>query len=282
MLPQEEYIEQAYTFQTLADRLSLNLPVQELMTDLKQELLSSSKLLIALDFLIGELKFHGRMAPAMTRLSHYFAPFQTFIIECSEMDLPPIEFSLALSVLAKEAKYRGENATPQGVFFYQFEAIARNRLPYRKGLTAMAGDPIFDEDWRAWLDHLKKEVGFIDFAELIYLRSEHYQTNLERYGHDPDPVPVLFGEKEGRIAFANRKRDPIFLFAALERHIQYPTVPRRKKVADDADQVPLLMRRVEQLESRLRFLEEENRGGIDFQKLYQPPPSVSLDDEPKD
>ena len=39
-------------------------------------------------------------------------------------------------------------------------------------------------------------------------------------------IPTLFGEKEGKIARANRGRDPLYLFSALQRQLGYPEVPR--------------------------------------------------------
>ena len=55
---------------------------------------------------------------------------------------------------------------------YQFEAICRNRLGYGDGLVAMADDPYYDADWRAYLDFVRQQVGVVDFADLVYLRSE--------------------------------------------------------------------------------------------------------------
>jgi hypothetical protein len=81
--------------------------------------------------------------------------------------------------------------------------------------------------------------------------------------------PVLFGEKEGKIAFANRQKDPLFLFAALQRHLGYPPVPRPKPVDDSPQLIPLLMRKLERVEQRLKLLEEEQReGAFDITKFY--------------
>ncbi len=52
----------------------------------------------------------------------------------------------------------------------------------------------------------------------------------------------LFGDKEGRIALANRHKDPLLLFAALERHLNYPTVPRPQPVDESRQIIPTLMR----------------------------------------
>ena len=95
------------------------------------------------------------------------------------------------------------------------------------GLMAMAGDPIYDQYWQAYLNLVRKRLGSIDFADLIYLRSDLY--TVEENKKDPHYVPPLqplFGEKEGKIAKANRGRDPLYLFAALQRQLGYPEVPR--------------------------------------------------------
>ena len=81
--------------------------------------------------------------------------------------------------------------------------------------------------------------------------------------------PMLFGEKEGKIAWANRKKDPLYLFAALQRHLGYPAVPRPKKLDETQSALPLILNRLERLETRLKLLEEEQKkGGIDLAKFY--------------
>jgi hypothetical protein len=79
------------------------------------------------------------------------------------------------------------------------------------------------------------------------------------------------------IALAHRQKDPLWLFAALERHLNYPTVPRPKRVDENKQILPLLLRRVERLESRLKLLEEEGRGGIDLSR-FMGPNAPSIDD----
>ena len=84
----------------------------------------------------------------------------------------------------------------------------------------------------------------------------------------PAEKPILFGEKEGRIALANRRKDALYLFAALSRHLGYPTVPR--PVPEDTNRmlIPTMQRKVERLEQRMKLLEEELRGGINLAKYY--------------
>ncbi|HEU5116249.1 MAG TPA: hypothetical protein VFT74_06175, partial [Isosphaeraceae bacterium] len=77
-LDREEYIEQAYFFHTFRERLIDGLPAQDILARIGDELLSSTRLPLAVSFLETEAKVSGLIGPAMKRLSHYFAPFQTY------------------------------------------------------------------------------------------------------------------------------------------------------------------------------------------------------------
>lgn len=283
MLPREEYIEQAYLFRALAERMQQAMATQDLLVALREEILSTTKLPLAIDFLSAELRHSGVMAPAMARLEHYFTPFQTFVVAEAEKERGRFDFRIALEILAREARYRAESATPQGIFLYQFECLCRNRLGYDQGLEAMSRDPIFDDGWREWILTVRRQVGLSDFAEMIYVRSEHYVQNRQRIDQPPELPgrPVLFGEKEGKIALAHRRKDPLWLFAALERQLGYPTVPRPQQVDEARQLLPGIMRRLERLEARLKLLEEEQRGGIDLGRFSAPPSDAPLRlDEP--
>ena len=67
---------------------------------------------------------------------------------------------------------------------------------------------------------------------------------------------------------ANRQKDPLHLFAALQRQLGYPEVPRLKPFDNTSQLTTQLARRMEQLEGRIRLLEEEQRGGIDLSKFF--------------
>lgn len=266
MLDREEYVEQAYFFAALRERMMQDLSTQELLVALKQEVLATTKLPMAIDFMAGELRLTGGFATAMAHLSHYFTAFQTFVVAEAERETGRFDFRVALEILQKEADYRSRGASPAGMFIYQFETLCRNRLGYDRGLEAMAYDPIFDQDWADWIQMVRRQVGLIDFADMIYVRSEHY-----RPAEGESRVPVLFGRKEGQIALANRRRDPLYLFAALQRQLGYPSVPRQQKEEHDRYVIPALQRKIERLESRLRLLEEELRGGINLARFYTKP-----------
>ncbi len=284
LLDRDEYIEQAYLYRMMALRLAQEMPTQELLELLKYEILATSKLALAIDYLSADLKLHGLMSPAMQKLGHYFTPFQTFLVSEAEREKGRFDLNQALQILEREATYRATGATPQGMFLFQFESISRNRLNYDRGLTAIAHDPLFDAAWRDWILLVRKQVGFLDIADLIYLRSEQQRLEQQRKQYDGPDEPVqepLFGVKEGRIAWANRRRDPLLLFAALQRQLGYPEVPKTDFTDKQPDLLPALMRRMERLESRMKMIDEEQRGIFDLTKLYakpEKPPSSDLDE----
>ena len=109
-LEREEYIEQAYLFRGLNNRHDAEDPVQVVMKHLRDEILSTTKLPMAIDFLLAELSHVGTMATAMKKLSHYFAPFQTFLVSAAEDDAGRFDMRRALLILEYEARYRADNA----------------------------------------------------------------------------------------------------------------------------------------------------------------------------
>ncbi|MFN6130582.1 MAG: hypothetical protein ACK6DC_23010 [Planctomycetota bacterium] len=282
-LPREEYVEQAYLFEILWERLGHDITLQDLLVHCRYEVLATTKLPLAIDFLSTELKHSGLLAPGMRRLQHYFSPFQAFLVEQAEKDSGRFDFRTAVRILQFEAQYKAsDRIDPQGLFFYHFEALCRNRLSYDAGLTAMGKDPHYDDAWREWLLVVRAQVGLIDLADLIYGRSEDFVAYRKRHlGEDAQPeYAILFGGREGKIAMANRRKELLFLFAAMQRHLGYPTVPKKELFDNTLELVPQLQRRMERLEARIKFMEEEQRQGIDITKFYgkNPPPIIDLDD----
>jgi hypothetical protein len=284
MLDREEYVEQAHFFTLLAQRNQMGASTQELLGMVREEILSTTKLPMAIDYLAGELKLVGVFHTAMAKLAHYFTPFQTFVVGEAERDTGRFDMLLALTILAREARYRAEGATAQGIFLYEFESLARNRLGYDRGMEAIAGDPIFDAAWREWILLVRHQIGLVDLADLLYVRSEHYfrrqMADAAEGDAPPHERPVLFGEGEGRIALANRGKDPLLLFNALHRHLGYPEVPRPPKADESPQLVPQLARRMERVEARMKLVEEELKGGIDITRFYAPPTSAAQPEKP--
>lgn len=273
MLDREEYIEQAYLFRTLAERITAGIAAQEALAEIGEEVLATSKLPMALGYLASELKLVGTLSTAMSRLAHYFTSFQTFVMAQAEQEGGRFDMRTGLAILEREASYRADGATPQGLFFYRFECLSRNRLDYALGLAAVADDDIFDADWKTWIATVSRQMGFVDLADLVYVRSPEYwriekrdAAMAGREPSEPDRV-ILFGEREGRIARANRGKDPLFFFAALQRQLGYPTVPRPPRPKPAEDSPALLARRLERLEMRVKLLEEEGAGGIDLARF---------------
>jgi hypothetical protein len=271
-LGREEYIEQAHFFRAFADRSARNVPAQEVLASVREEVLATTKLPLAIDFMLAEVRHIGVMSEAMRKLGHYFTSFQAFIMEEAENDRSRFDLRIALAILHKEAEYRAAEPTTQGLFLYRFEVLCRNRLGYDRGLAAAGDDPAFDNTWRRWISDLRHQVGVVDIADLIYVKSEYYRILQQRAGRSESELVPLFGEREGRIALANRRKDPLYLFASFHRQLGYPEVPRQQAADPEQYLLPSLARRMEQLETRLKLMEEEVRGGIDITKFYGPQP----------
>jgi hypothetical protein len=127
-LDRAEYVEQAYLYQLLRERTGEQMPMQELLGQVHYELLATTRLPMALEYLLTELKHSGQMYPAMYKLAHYFTPFQSYLVEQAEQEAGRFTMEIALLIMEGEAKYRVDGATPSGLLFYQFEALCRNHL----------------------------------------------------------------------------------------------------------------------------------------------------------
>ena len=257
VLDREEYIEQVYFFDAFRERVLDGIPFQDVLARVVEELLSTTRLPLAVGFLNTEIKLTGLMAPAMARLEHYFTAFQSFVISRAEADVGSrFPMDQALLILERESRFRADGPTPAGLFVYQFEAIARNRLGYNAGLAAMAADPFYSEDWQDYILTLGSRLGDVDFADLIYVRSAWLVMEKRRADPDWHPkFPILFGEKEGKIARAHHGRDPLYLFMALQRQLGYPEVPRPKRIEEADARITVLEQKVQLLENRIKQLE---------------------------
>ncbi|MDB5305966.1 MAG: hypothetical protein JWO38_168 [Gemmataceae bacterium] len=270
-LDREEYVEQAYFFRMFRERMADNLPAQDILQRAHEEVLTTTRLPYAIQFLSAELKHTGLLASGFTRLPHYFTAFQAFVVRQAEEEGQRFAVPTALLVLEREAAYKADGPTRPGLFVYQFEAIARNRLGYSDGLFAMAADPHYDEAWTEYIDIVRRQVGVIDFGDLVYLRSEQYVKDQQRVNPGYESTrPPIFGEKEGKIAKASRGRDPLYLFAALQRQLGYPEVPKAKQREDAGTKFDVMQTKLRELETRLRLAEAELRGSIDLSQFGKP------------
>lgn len=269
VLRREEYIEQAYLFKALQNRLQSNEPVQEMLAQIREEILATTKLPMAIDFMLAEVRHVGTMSTAMKKLPHYFTQFQIFIVAQAEDEHGRFDMRVAFSVLEAESKFRSENSDPVAMFLFQMETLCRNRLDYDFGLQAIAMDPVYDGRWQRWILEVRHQLGLVELADLIYVNSEYYSVAnaMDAPGDQKEAREraVLFGQREGRIALANRKKEPHYLFSSLQRQLGYPAVPRPTQRDPAIDQVPKLMKLVERLTVRVKLLEDEQRqSGIDL------------------
>ncbi len=267
----DECVEQAYFFRVFRERLEANHAAQEVLNGIAEELLTTTRLPMAVQFLSTELKHSGLLSSGFANLPHYFTPFQRFVARQSEDDKRKFPFQSALLVLEREAAYKAGTPTHSGLFVYQFEVITRNKLGYEDGLVAMSEEPFYPQAWRDNANMIRRQIGMVEFAELVYLRSELYPADQRR--RDPGFVPSLpplFGDREGKIAKASRGRDPLFLFAALQRQLGYPEVPRPRPKDDPITRLQELQHKLREMDARIRMLESETRGTFDPTQFGKP------------
>ena len=276
MLEREEYIEQAYFFRALGERLLENVPTQEVLRSIREEILATTKLPMAIDYLLGELRHGGAFAPAMARLGHYFTPFQSYVDSGGGRRTRPLRHADRPGDPHREAQYRADGAAPQGLFLYQFESLCRNRLGYDRGL---------DSDGRG--SGFRRGLAGVDPARAAPGgdprpgRPDLYPESV--LSDRPGPAGAIGGgmcsrcsaRRRGGLPLPTAARTRSICSTALHRQLGYPAVPRPQPVDETRDLVPMLARRMERLESRLRLLEEEHRGGIDLNQFYRPPKTES-------
>src|SRR5437660_4874993 len=174
VLEREAYIEQAYCFRVFRERVGTNMAAQEILERIHEEILSTTRLPLAIQFLATEIKHTGLLSTGFSRLAHYFTPYQAFVIRQTEKEGIRFGIDTALLILEREAEYHAAEPTQPGLFVYQFEVLSRNRLGYDEGLGCMAGNPFYDVAWREYLHLVRQQIGVVDFADLVYLRSEFY------------------------------------------------------------------------------------------------------------
>jgi hypothetical protein len=270
-LEREEHVEQAYFFRALRERMAEGQATQTVLEGVHQEILATSRLPYAIQFLATEMKHSGLLSSGFARLSHYFTAFQTFVIASTEDETKRFSADNAFLVLEREAAYRAAGGlTRAGLFVYQFEVLCRNRLGYDHGVRAMAADAFYDADWKRCLEYVRAQIGLVELAEVIFVRSDQYVREERRRDPAYEPeLPPLFGEKEGKIARANVGRDPLYLFAALQRQLGYPEVPRPRSKDDLPSKVEALQGKVRELSQRLKLLEAEARGKLDLSQFAE-------------
>ena len=137
VLDREEYIEQAYFFRVLRERIASNLVAQDIIVNIHEEILATTRLPLAIQFLGTELKHSGLLSSGFARLLHYFHPFQAFVIRQTEDESRRFSIETALLILEREAQYRSGQSFPPSPLGEQGLGV---RGPTRPGLVQRQHD----------------------------------------------------------------------------------------------------------------------------------------------
>src|SRR5260370_23553776 len=136
ILDREEYIEQAYFFRVFRERLATNLAAQEILMRIHEEILSTTRLPYAIQFLATDLKHTGNLSSGFAHLPHYFTPFQTYVMSRTEDETSRFSMEIGLIILEREAQYRAVEVPAAGRFGDHFSALSRHHLGYSGGRSA--------------------------------------------------------------------------------------------------------------------------------------------------
>ena len=68
------------------------------------------------------------------------------------------------------------------------------------------------------------------------------------------------------------------MFAALQRHLGYPVVPRVRPRYGSEKEIPALQAKVAQMEKRLHLVESELKGNLDLSQFYVKPVDERADE----
>ena len=243
-LDREEYVEQAYFFQTLRERMQQSYSTQDLLDAIRQEVLTTTMLPYAVDFMAGELRLTGGFATAMARLPHYFTPFQTYVVSEAEKAEGRFDFRIALEILQREVEYRAQvhrrressctSSRPCAATDWVTIA-ASTRWPAIRSSTRLAGmDPYGPPPGRP--DRLRRHD----------LRAQRALSQEANEGREGD----AFWRKGRPHRAGQPSKDPLYLFAALQRHLSYPSVPRPREEDTQRYLLPALQQRVDRMETR--------------------------------
>ena len=116
----------------------------------------------------------------------------------------------ALLILEREAKYKSENPARRPVHFPVRVSVAKPAGLHPGTGAAMSADPLYTEDWRDYILMLQTRLGDVDFAKPHPSYYAHFVKERRKTNPEFEPkYPTLFGEREGKIARANRGRDPV-------------------------------------------------------------------------
>ena len=173
-LGREEYVEQAHFFRALAERLRENVPMQEVLGSVREEVLATTKLPMAIDFLLAELRHAGVLGPAMARLRTLLHAVPGVRDSGVGRRAAAVRFADRARSAAPRGRVSGRGADAAGALSLSVRSAQPQsaRLRPRPG----GGRPRsgFDATWRDWIRTVRRQIGMVDLADLIYVHSEYY------------------------------------------------------------------------------------------------------------
>ena len=135
----------------------------------------------------------------------------------------------------------------------------------------MRGDPFYDPDWRDFLalvqapDRRGRFRRYRVFALAVLCAGSAVVGRLCSAG-----LAIVWREG-GQDRQGQSRPRPLYLFAALQRQLGYPEVPRSKPKDDVGSRIEALKVKIRELETRLKLVEGEVQGRVDLSEFLAKP-----------
>ena len=185
-LEREEYIEQAYLFRTLRERIEQGIATQDLLASIREEILSTTKLPMAVDFLSAELRHQGRFRRGHAKAQPLFTPVsgvrrrrsgsraRQIRSAAGPGNLPAQRRTIAPTRRCRKESSCSSSSRSHGTDLATTAAC--KPLPTIRCSTSVRAE---------WILTVRRQIGLVDFAEMIYVRSQHYVQQQLHFDLEP-------------------------------------------------------------------------------------------------
>ena len=131
---------------------------------------------------------------------------------------------------------------------------------------------MYDANWQDYVLLVRRQLGAVEFCDLVYLRSEYYVVDQRRQNADYEPPVAAALRREGR---QDRQGQPRPGSAVSVRR---PAAPARlsggaalQAARRHGAKLAALVQKVKDLETRIKLVEGEVKGHVDLSQFLVKP-----------
>jgi 3',5'-cyclic AMP phosphodiesterase CpdA len=180
------------------------------------------------------------------------------------------------AVIISDLHLGASNSRHREVKRFLWQMVRRTkRIVFNGDLVDHWNLPRWPREHRETLDSLR---GLSERVEFAWITGNHEESSTKAKAI----LDLPFVDKyRFTSAGANRGKDPLYLFAALQRQLNYPEVPRPRPRDDVSAKLEAIQVRLRELDARLKLVEGELRGQVDLSQFGKPELLTDLPDDDK-